>query len=243
MRLLHTSDWHIGRQLHGVSLIDEQAHVLEQIVAIAEREAVDAVIIAGDVYDRAIPSTEAVSLLSRTLRRLCLDLGKPVIVIAGNHDSGDRLGFGADLLGSAGLHIVGPLRPEPVCITLEAEGMTVDIFGLPYAGPLTVRQVLGVDVSSHQEAMVALLERVQAARVAGRPTVVVGHCFVAGATDCDSERPLSVGGADRVPTCLNPSIMPRSGISTGVSIRAVNMSATVARYSNTPSLRLPTTNL
>lgn len=198
MRLLHTSDWHIGRQLHGVSLIDEQAHVLEQIVAIAEREAVDAVIIAGDVFDRAIPSTEAVSLLSRTLRRLCLDLGKPVIVIAGNHDSGDRLGFGADLLGSAGLHIVGPLRPEPVCITLEADGMAVDIFGLPYAGPLTVRQVLGVDVSSHQEAMVALLERVQAARVAGRPTVIVGHCFVAGATDCDSERPLSVGGADRV---------------------------------------------
>lgn len=202
MRLLHTSDWHIGRQLHGVSLIDDQAYVLEQIVEIAEREAVDAVIIAGDVYDRAIPPTDAVALLNRTLRRLCQDLNLPVIVIAGNHDSGDRLGFGADLLGSAGLHIVGPLQAEPVRVTLARDGLEVDIFGLPYAGPLTVRQVLGVEVSSHEEAMDALLQRVQAVRVAGRPTVVVAHCFVDGATDCDSERPLSVGGADRVSAAL-----------------------------------------
>ena len=202
MKLLHTSDWHIGRQLHGVSLIEDQAHVLDQIVDIAEREDVDAVIIAGDIYDRAIPPTEAVALLGRTLKRLCLDLNKQVFVIAGNHDSGDRLGFGADLMGSAGLHIVGPLKPEVTRITLEKNGLEVDIFGLPYAGPLTVRQIFEVEVSSHEEAMAAVHDRVHEARVEGRPTVVVGHCFVDGAINCDSERPLSVGGADRVGAAL-----------------------------------------
>ena len=202
MRILHTSDWHIGRQLHGVSLIDDQAHVLGQIVDIAEREDVDAVIIAGDIYDRAIPPTEAVALLGSTLKRLCLDLNKQVIVIAGNHDSGDRLGFGADLMGSSGLHIVGPLRPNPAPITLRKQGVEVDVFGLPYAGPLTVRHVFDVAVASHDEAMAAVLERVSAVRVAGRPTILAAHCFVDGATHCDSERPLSVGGADRVSASL-----------------------------------------
>lgn len=202
MRLLHTSDWHIGRQLHGVSLIEDQAHVLDQIVDIADRESVDAVIIAGDIYDRAVPPAEAVRLLSSTLNRLCRDLGKQVILIAGNHDSGDRLGFGSDLLGNAGLHIVGPLQPEVTRITLEKNGVEMDVFGLPYAGPLTVRHVLGTEVSSHEEAMSALLDKVHKARVKDRPTVVVGHCFVDGSVECESERPLSVGGADRVSASL-----------------------------------------
>ncbi|MEH6570711.1 MAG: exonuclease SbcCD subunit D [Halioglobus sp.] len=202
MRLLHTSDWHIGRQLHGVSLLEDQAHVLDQIVEIAEREAVDAVIIAGDIYDRAVPPAEAVKLLSNTLNRLCRDLGKQLILIAGNHDSGDRLGFGSDLLGSAGLHIIGPLKSDVAKITLEKNGHEVDVFGLPYAGPLTVRQVLGAEVSSHEEAMSALLDKVHEASSKDRSTVVVAHCFVDGAAECESERPLSIGGADRVSASL-----------------------------------------
>ena len=202
LRLLHTSDWHIGRQLHGVSLLEDQAHVLEQIVDIAERESVDAVIIAGDIYDRAIPPTEAVSLLSRTLKRLCVDLGKQVIVIAGNHDSGDRLGFGSELLGASGLHIIGPLQDDIRPVQLEKNGVAIDIFGLPYAGPVTVRHVLGAEVSTHEQAMSALLENVASARIEHRPTVLVGHCFVDGAQECESERPLSVGGADRISASL-----------------------------------------
>lgn len=202
MRLLHTSDWHIGRQLHGVSLIEDQAHVLEQIVEIVENESVDAVIIAGDIYDRAIPAADAVRLLSNTLNRLCRDLGKKVVLIAGNHDSGDRLGFGSDLLGNAGLHIFGPLESEIACVTLESNGLEVDVFGLPYAGPLTVRHILGAEVSSHEEAMSTLLDKVHEITVKDRPTVVVGHCFVDGAVECESERPLSIGGADRVSASL-----------------------------------------
>ncbi len=202
MRLLHTSDWHIGRQLHGVSLLEDQAHVLEQILDIAERESVDAVIIAGDIYDRAVPPADAVKLLSNTLNRLCRDLGKQVVLIAGNHDSGDRLGFGSDLLGNSGLHIFGPLESEIACVTLKSNDLEVDIFGLPYAGPLTVRHVLGVEVSSHEEAMAALLDKIHASTVDGRPTLVVAHCFVDGAAECESERPLSIGGADRVSASL-----------------------------------------
>ena len=202
MRLLHTSDWHIGRQLHGVSLIEDQAHVLAQIVEIAVAESVDAVIIAGDIYDRAVPPAEAVKLLNSTLNRLCRELGKQVVLIAGNHDSGDRLGFGSELLGSSGLHIFGPLRAELERVTIDKDGLQVDVFGLPYAGPLTVRQALENDVTSHEEAMAALLAKVKAACVEGRPTVVVAHCFVDGAAECESERPLSVGGADRVSASL-----------------------------------------
>jgi DNA repair protein SbcD/Mre11 len=202
IRLLHTSDWHIGRQLHGASLLADQAHVLEQIIDIAEREAVDAVIIAGDIYDRAIPPADAVSLLSETLSRLCLELGKAVVVIAGNHDSGDRLGFGAGLLQHAGLHIVGSLQAEPAPVTLQGEGMALDIFGIPHAGPLAVTQALEVEVGSHEEAMAAVLAGIGTAVRPDRPAVVVAHCFVDGASECDSERPLSVGGSDRVSASL-----------------------------------------
>ncbi|GAB3275873.1 exonuclease SbcCD subunit D [Parahaliea aestuarii] len=206
MRILHTSDWHLGRQLHGRSLLADQAHVLEQVLDIAERDEVDVVLIAGDVYDRAVPPAEAVSLLGNTLRRLCVELGKQVILIAGNHDSAERLGFAAELLGHAGLHIVGPLTAEPRPLTLVAaergghtvSAIAVDFFGLPYAGPAQVRQTLGVEVSSHDEAMGALLERVESARDHSRPCVVMAHCFVAGGEASDSERPLSLGGADQV---------------------------------------------
>lgn len=203
MRFLHTSDWHLGRQLHGVSLLPDQAHVLAQIVEIAREEAVDVVGIAGDIYDRAVPPAEAVSLLGETLRSLCVELGIPVLLIAGNHDSPERLGFAADLLGGAGLHIAGPLgdaSPRPV--TLEAGGVTCDFFCLPYAGPLAVRQVLGGEIDSHEAAMAALLEGVERERTPGRATVVMAHCFVDGGEESDSERPLSLGGADRLPAAL-----------------------------------------
>ncbi|WP_116364119.1 exonuclease SbcCD subunit D [Parahaliea mediterranea] len=202
MRLLHTSDWHLGRQLHGTSLLADQAHVLEQIITLAEQDAVDAVLIAGDVYDRAVPPAEAVALLGDTLRRLCADLGKQVVLIAGNHDSPERLGFAADLLGHAGLHIIGPLAGAPRPIHLTAAGrtgaQTVQVFGLPYAGPAQVRQSLGVAVGSHDEAVGALLEQVERTRDRQHPCVVMAHCFVAGGEASDSERPLSLGGADQV---------------------------------------------
>jgi exonuclease SbcD len=198
MRLLHTSDWHIGRQLHGVSLLEDQAHVLDQIVSTVAEQAVDVVLISGDLYDRSVPPTEAVSLLNATLNRLCHDLGVQVIIIAGNHDSAERLDFAADLLGDAGLHIVGPLSADIQPISLTVDDMTVDFFGLPYADPARVRHVYGAELSSHEEAMALLLDSVKTKKQPGRPSVVLSHCFIDGGEESDSERPLSIGGADRI---------------------------------------------
>ncbi|MEI7837401.1 MAG: exonuclease subunit SbcD, partial [Planctomycetota bacterium] len=93
MRLIHTSDWHLGRILHGASLIEDQAHLLDQFVGLVNQEKPDAVLIAGDVYDRAVPPTEAINLLDETLSRLLLDINVQVVLIAGNHDSAPRLSF------------------------------------------------------------------------------------------------------------------------------------------------------
>ena len=107
MRLIHTSDWHLGRTLHGAALIEDQAYLLKQLVDLARQEKPDAVLIAGDVYDRAVPPTEAIDLLDEVLSRLVLSLKLQVVLIAGNHDSAPRLSFGSRLLAAGGLHILG----------------------------------------------------------------------------------------------------------------------------------------
>ena len=197
MKFLHTSDWHIGRQLHNHSLLDDQGHVLDQIVALAIDQKVDAVVIAGDVYDRSIPPVAAVALLNSVLDRLVNQANIPVLMIAGNHDSRERLGFGATQMASSGLHIEGPLHTEfkPVIIN------GVAFFLLPYAEPVLVRSVFGEsanDVSTHQQAMEFLLEQVNKVELDSLPRVVVSHCFLAGGEESDSERPLSLGGADQI---------------------------------------------
>ncbi|MEH6550744.1 MAG: exonuclease SbcCD subunit D [Pseudomonadales bacterium] len=200
MKILHTSDWHIGRQFHNVSLLEDQAHVLDQLVDIARQQAVDVVLIAGDVYDRSVPPANAVTLLDHVLNRLCKELALPVIMISGNHDSPERLGFGAKQLGEAGLYIVGPLTNELAPIVLKDEHGDIAFYGIPYVEPATVRDRYDVEVNGHEEALGFLSEKIQAdiEAKAYHRSVVISHCFLDGADDCESERPLSVGGADKV---------------------------------------------
>ena len=106
MRLLHTADWHLGRLFHNLSLLDDQRHVLDQLIEIIDRENVDAVLIAGDIYDRSVPPAAAVTLLDEVLHALCEERKLPVIMISGNHDGAERLRFGARHLRQAGLHIL-----------------------------------------------------------------------------------------------------------------------------------------
>lgn len=203
MRFIHTSDWHIGRQLHNQSLLEDQAYVLDQIVTLAELHSVDAVIIAGDIYDRSIPPASAVALLDAVLNRLITELGLQVLMIAGNHDGHERLGFAAKQMAASGLHIIGPLQADFTPIRLTSPSGDAYFYPLPYAEPATVRQVFeadakGLSVSSHEEAMALLLEQVHSHDSQGLPKVVVSHCFLDGGSESESERPLSIGGADKI---------------------------------------------
>mgnify|MGYP000002868896 FL=1 len=203
MKFLHTSDWHLGRQLHNQSLLDDQAHVLDQIIESAIEHKVDAVISAGDVYDRSVPPVAAVALLNSVLDRLVYEANIPVLMIAGNHDGRERLGFGASQMASSGLHIEGPLHTQISPIIIDG----VAFFLLPYAEPVLVRNVFGdaaKKVSTHQQAMEFLLEQLNKIDLNGKPKVIVAHCFLAGGLESDSERPLSLGGADQIsPSVFN----------------------------------------
>lgn len=198
MRFLHTADWHLGRLFHGRSLIDDQAHVLDQFVAVVRETRPDAVLIAGDIYDRAVPPAEAVNLLDDTLSRIVLGEGVPTIVIAGNHDSPDRLGFGARLLAAHGLTIVGRVDAPRASVRFADAWGEVVVHALPYAEPAVVRDALSMSIVGHDAALAALLERVRAEHPSGARSVVVAHAFVAGASESESERPLSVGGSGAV---------------------------------------------
>jgi exonuclease SbcD len=199
MRFIHTADWHLGRLFHGVHLTDDQVHVLKQLVDLAKEAKVDAVLIAGDIYDRAIPPPDAVSVLDETLSRLVLDLHVPVICISGNHDSPDRLGFGSRMLAGRSLHIFGPLWPAAMPVIIEDEAGPVYIYAVPYAEPAVVREHLASDaIRDHNSAMQALVNRARQLHPEGARAILVAHAFVVGGEESDSERPLSVGGADAV---------------------------------------------
>jgi len=198
LRFLHTADWHLGRLFHARSLIEDQAHVLDQFVALVRDVRPDAVLIAGDVYDRAVPPPEAVALLDDVLARIVVEAGVPVVMIAGNHDSAQRLDFGARLLAARGLHVAGRTGPEAACVSLRDAHGEVRIYALPYAEPAVVRDALGVELSSHEAALGAQLDAIRASHPAGVRAVAVGHAFVVGGAVSESERPLSVGGSGAV---------------------------------------------
>ncbi|WP_431964606.1 exonuclease SbcCD subunit D [Actinacidiphila sp. bgisy160] len=201
MRLLHTSDWHLGRSFHRVGLLDAQAAFIDHLVATVRAERVDAVLVAGDVYDRALPSLPAVELFDDALHRLAA-LGVPTVMISGNHDSARRLGVASGLIDRAGIH----LRTDPAgCATpvVLADGHgPVALYGLPYLEPALVREEFTLDRAGHAEVLNAAMTRVRAdlaARPAGTRSVVLAHAFVAGGAPSDSERDITAGGVAAVP--------------------------------------------
>lgn len=197
MRFLHTSDWHLGRSFHRVDLLDAQAAFVDHVVATASDRGVDAVLVAGDVYDRAVPSLAAVELFDRALHSLA-GLGVPTVMISGNHDSARRLGVGAGLIERAGIH----LRTDPAgCGTPVMIG-DVACYGLPYLEPALVRDELAAPKAGHEAVLAAAMERVRAdlaTRPDGTRSIVLAHAFVAGGEPSDSERDITVGGVAAVP--------------------------------------------
>jgi exonuclease SbcD len=202
MRLLHTADWHLGRAFHGEDLLGAQAAFLDFLVGVARAEGPDGIVVAGDLFDRALPPVDAVRLASEALWRL--SEVAPVVVVSGNHDSAARLGFGAELFARADVHV----RTDPASAGVPVELGGGLVYPIPYLEPDLVRDALGCAERSHAavtEAAMGLVRADLAARGAGpggAPIVVVAHAFVAGAAGCESERDLAVGGAAHVPASV-----------------------------------------
>lgn len=195
MKFLHLADLHLGKRVNGFSMLEDQAHILRQILAILDDEQPDGVLIAGDVYDKSVPSVEAVGLLDGFLTELRAR-GVPVLLISGNHDSPERLAFGGRVMDSCGIHISpvydGALAP----VTLHDEFGPVHVWLLPFVKPAHVRRWFpDADIESYTDAVaeaVAHMDIDTAAR-----NVLVTHQFVTGGARSGSEE-LSVGGTDNV---------------------------------------------
>ncbi|MFE9743457.1 exonuclease SbcCD subunit D [Saccharothrix saharensis] len=199
MLILHTSDWHVGRTFHGRDLLQEQEAVLGGLADTVADERVDVVVVAGDLFDRAVPNAEAVAVCSRVLKRIRA-AGAQIVITPGNHDSAARLGFLGAFAEAGGLHLrtrVAELH-EPVLFA-DTHG-PVAVYGIPFLEPETARHVLGVEAKGHGGVLTEAMRRIKldlADRV-GTRSVVLAHAFVTGGEPCESERTIAVGGVQDV---------------------------------------------
>lgn len=210
MRFIHLADLHIGKKVNEFSMIEDQHFVLKQVLGILDSRQIDGVILAGDIYDKVIPSAEAVQLLDWFLTELA-KRGKPVYMVSGNHDSGERLAFGARLLERSQVYVAAVFdgRLEP--IVLEDEYGALNLYLLPFIKPAHVRKALrerkeaqnaeedALDIQTYQQAIETVLE--MADIQPEKRNLLVAHQMVTGAARCDSEE-LSVGGIDNVDASL-----------------------------------------
>ncbi|MEU0269955.1 exonuclease SbcCD subunit D [Nocardioides sp. NPDC006303] len=202
MRILHTSDWHLGRSFHREGMLGHQAAYVDHLLSVVEQGSVDVVCVSGDVYDRALPQVDAVRLASEALSRLAASRAK-VVITSGNHDSAQRLGFGSELIDAAGIFIRTDLAGVGRPVMLPDEHGEVAFYGLPYLDPDAARASWGLESRSHQAALGEAMRRVRADLDGrGGRSVVMAHAFVTGAEPSDSERDISVGGVSMVPASL-----------------------------------------
>ena len=202
MKFLHTADLHIGKRMFDISLAEDQKHMLTQVLEIAEKHSVDAVVLAGDIYDRSVPSTEAVTMLDEFLTEL-VNRKTPVIMISGNHDSPERVGFASQIMEAAGLHIGGTYNGELKKVTLAPKGGEPEVcfVCLPFIKPATV------GVTNSAEVVRTVLEKERLDFSDGKRYVLITHYFVTGENGSqpelsDSEDSVYVGGIDNVPADL-----------------------------------------
>ncbi|OXR42275.1 Nuclease SbcCD subunit D [Nocardia cerradoensis] len=201
MRMLHTSDWHIGRTFHGVDLLADQARALEAVAELVAAERVDVVVVPGDVYDRSIPSADAIAVCNKGFEAIRA-AGATIVATSGNHDSPTRLGALGSFAAAGGLHLRTSVAEVDRPVVLTDEHGPVACYGIPYLEPEITRAELDVpQARSHAEILDAALARIRADRQRrGDPrTVVLAHAFVVGAEATGSERSIAVGGVETVP--------------------------------------------
>lgn len=208
MKIFHTADWHLGKLVQGVSMVADQQHILQQFIEEIRTEKPDVIIIAGDLYDRSVPPTDAIQLLNTTFQQILIEEKTPIIAIAGNHDSATRLNFGSELMKASGLHIVGHLEKiiEPV-ILQDAYG-EVHFYLVPFAEPSTVRAIFEDEtITTHEAAMAKIIEQMKLILDPTKRNVIVAHAFITKdglpeLNTSDSERKLTIGGTE----CINSAL-------------------------------------
>jgi exonuclease SbcD len=204
MRLIHTSDWHIGKRFLEVDLLNDQARFCDWLVDVVKQESIEGVLIAGDIFDRAAPKAEAVDLVDDVLNRISA-LGASIVLISGNHDSAERLRFGSRFMAGAGLYVRTEEREianvaNPVTLTGRS-GTSVEILPLPYLDPERVRAIEGYD-RTHEAVLKAAIDQQFQRLINPARSIAMAHAFVVGGEESDSERQLSVGGTGQVSTSL-----------------------------------------
>ena len=195
MKLIHLSDIHLGKRVNEFSMLEDQAHILKKILAVVDEEKPDGVLIAGDVYDKSVPSTEAVQLFDDFLVRLA-KRKLPVFIISGNHDSPERLSFANRLIDAAGIHLAPVYNGVVEPITLSDEYGPVNVYMLPFIKPAHVRGFFpDTEINGYSDAVAAAIGRMNIDKT--QRNVLITHQFVTGAQRSDSEE-LSVGGTDNI---------------------------------------------
>lgn len=224
MKIIHTGDWHIGKVVNEISMIEDQRYILDKLIKILIEEKPNVIVISGDLYDRSVPPAVAVELLDEYLNKILLELNVPIISICGNHDSPERLSFGSKILKSQGFYMEGTFKKEISKVTLKDDFGDVDFYLVPYADPAVVRIIYGDEnIRTHDDAMKAIIEEIDKVKDNGKRNVLVTHGYVtfigksnedsifkevaidengnsfrAGLEISESERPLSIGGTDLV---------------------------------------------
>ena len=195
MKMIHLSDLHLGKRVNGFSMIEDQKYILNQILDIAGSEQPDAVLIAGDIYDKSVPSSEAVELFDDFLVQLSLK-GRETFVISGNHDSPERLAFGGRIMDHSGIHLSPVYTGGVVPFSIEDEYGTVNIYMLPFLKPASVRRYFpDEEIASYTDAVKCAVDNMEIDR--SIRNILVTHQFVTGAVRSESEE-ISVGGADNI---------------------------------------------
>lgn len=230
MKLMHLSDLHLGKRLNEFSLLEDQSFILQQLVELVRSEQPDCVLLAGDIYDKPVPPAEAVTLFDDFLNKLAQLT--TVCVTSGNHDSAERLAFGAQLMREGGVHFCGLYTGEPQCVTLQDAYGSVHIYLLPFLKPAHVRHCLTPEeaeqVTTYHEALRCAVERLHIN--AAERNVLVAHQFVTGAQTAGSEA-VNVGGVDNIGAEVFAAF---DYTALGHIHRAQNMGSERVRYSGTP---------
>lgn len=194
MKLIHLSDLHLGKRLNEFYMLEEQSAILNQILEIIEAEHPDGVLIAGDIYDKSIPSAEAIQLFDDFLCKLA-NQQLQVFIISGNHDSPERLAFGSRIMDASGIHLSPVYDGKVEPIHMKDEHGAVNIYMLPFIKPAHVRRFFEDDIVTYTDAMRVVIDNMRIDK--SQRNVLVTHQFVTGAATCDSEE-ISVGGTDNV---------------------------------------------